>query len=123
MLSVASALLDWFAGAEILAALFYLNWRIHPGEAFIGLACLATVGLFSAFAGKTSSVLFGLVATLCFGALLVVPLDNPKPVNAQIVITIVAFLLSSLILTLLIHELQKLKRRRRSSGRGTGADV
>jgi K+-sensing histidine kinase KdpD len=123
MLSVASALLDWFAGAEILAALFYLNWRIHPGEAFIGLACLATVGLFSAFAGKTSSVLFGLVATLCFGALLVVPLDNPKPVNAQIVITIVAFLLSSLILTFLVLELRKLKRRRRSSGRDTGADT
>jgi hypothetical protein len=123
MLSVASALLDWFAGAEILAALFYLNWCIHPGEAFIGLACLATVGLFSAFAGKTSSVLFGLTATLCFGALLLAPLDNPKPINAQMVLTVVAFLLSSLILTLLVHELRKLKRCRRSSGRGTGSDA
>jgi C4-dicarboxylate-specific signal transduction histidine kinase len=118
MLGVAATLVDWFAGAEILAALLFLNWFFHPGESLIVLACLATVGFFSAFAGKTSSALFGLAATLCFSALLLWPLDDPKPINARIVLTVIAFLMSSLVLALLVQELRKLNKERRSTNVG-----
>src|ERR1700761_4294493 len=108
MLGIASAAVDWFAGAEILAAISYLNWLCQPGEAFVVVTFLAAVGLFSAFARNVSSAVFVLAANMCFAVLLLAPLDASKRISTHTVLAVAGFLPSSLALALLIRRLRKL---------------
>jgi signal transduction histidine kinase len=108
MLAIASAAVDWFAGAEILAAISYLNWLCQPGEAFVVVTFLAAVGLFSAFAKNVSSDVFVLAANVCFAVLLLAPLDASTRISTHTILAVAGFLPSSLALTLLIHRLRKL---------------
>lgn len=108
MLAIASAAIDWFAGAEMLAASSYLNWLCQPGEAFVVVAFLAAVGLFSAFARHVSSAVFVLAANTCFAVLLLAPLDASERISTHTILAIAGFLPSSLALALLIHRLRKL---------------
>jgi hypothetical protein len=66
VLKLLTLVVDWGAGVELLAVIFYLSKPLGTGQMVTALLYLVTVVAFAVFEGLVSSTIFCVLTAICF---------------------------------------------------------